>query len=147
MKQFFAKYEIPENSPPNHKYLTQAAVFYRRQLLAMYDGRDISAEQPDTETGITLIDMPGPEPAPAQSGGWFSSAKSLFNSATSYASEYANELYDRTSEYVAASPTVSYVESTLVSNITAVSEKMESVINPLWYGETNQEVELEDMPA
>jgi len=62
MKEFFAEYEIPENSPANFKYLTQAAVFYRRNLLAMFDGLDLSMEKPDKEMGVHLIDIPAPNP-------------------------------------------------------------------------------------
>ena len=167
MKAFFTQYQIPENSPPNFKYLTQAAAFYRRQLLAMYEGVDLSMEQPDKETGVHLVDIPAPQPPQESSGGWFSSAKSLWGTATSYASsatsvagsyassaasyaqDYANDLIDTTHGFVSSSPTVQYVESAVSSTLSSVSDKVEGVMNPLLglSPSTERDVELDDIPA
>jgi hypothetical protein len=53
---YFGGYGVPLNSPPNYKYLMIAAEWYRRALLAEFEGRPPENEPPAQEIAIVLIE-------------------------------------------------------------------------------------------
>lgn len=85
LKAFFDIYGIPGRAPPEYKYNTLAARYYRERLLCNAQGINYEAPQPSPEEGLAMIRHPAPAPEPqASSGGisgFFSSAFSTVKSA------------------------------------------------------------------
>jgi hypothetical protein len=94
LQSFLTAYGIPAGAPPEYKYNTVAAKYYRDRLLATAEGLNYEMPQPTPKEGLTLLRHFAP-PAPERSGGisgFLSSAFSTVKSAGSSALSKAQEV-------------------------------------------------------
>jgi hypothetical protein len=98
LKAFSEIYGIPAAAPPEYKYNTVAAKFYRDRLLSIAEGRNFDVPQPTPQEGLAMFGRlafaPEPE-APSGISGFFSSA---YNTVRSAASDVASKVQDFTQD-------------------------------------------------
>jgi hypothetical protein len=99
LKAFFEIYGIPAAAPPEYKYNTVAAKFYRDRLLSVAEGRNFDVPQPTPQQGLAMFRSIASAPEPeASSGGISGFFYSAYSTVTSAASGVASRVKDFTQD-------------------------------------------------
>lgn len=141
LKQYFAMYNLSENSSIEFKYRTLCAQYYRDMLRVVSDGIPFEEPQPSVEKGLEMVEperrayptlSPTIESAPPmesseqnRSEGLFSSVGSMFESAYSGAVKIGQDLATKAGE-LAANPKIKEMEEKAWSAVSSIGTEIKN---------------------